>query len=337
MELLSVGDHLATGQFTIHSRFTQAVNFESDRRLVTLVTEKVGAGPNNIVVAGVDFGAVSDLVVAPDYIRLDGHRLTWQKSMVYDAAWPTVPAVLARFVDNLAALEDFLRQLALPQSLVYLLIPQGDASGQAQAGVPNLLPFATALRQQTRQAVRQIFAGDLALGISQLKGCGPGLTPSGDDFLAGFLYGLYLWQKMYGHDLAPLREHVYQWAITSNLLAGTFLYHAKEGLVFARLKRFLEALCGGTKDELYLCTGELLLHGATSGADLAVGLCYTLRQGIVDRAKRWVDQTSVLSTINSPDTHTQMPASKTAPSAPEQKSGNRPLARNETAGNSAPQ
>ena len=50
MTLLSIGDEVREGTYKLHSRFDRAVNFTDGRRLVTLVTPDIGAGPVNIVV-----------------------------------------------------------------------------------------------------------------------------------------------------------------------------------------------------------------------------------------------------------------------------------------------
>ena len=50
MMLLSIGDEVREGTYRLHSCFRRAVNFTDGRRLVTLVTPDVGAGPVNIVV-----------------------------------------------------------------------------------------------------------------------------------------------------------------------------------------------------------------------------------------------------------------------------------------------
>ncbi len=52
MNLLSFGDQVERGSYTVHSRFKRAVNFSNGRRLVFLVSQEIGAGPLNIVLAG---------------------------------------------------------------------------------------------------------------------------------------------------------------------------------------------------------------------------------------------------------------------------------------------
>ena len=50
MKILSIGDEVREGTYRLHSCFQRAVNFTDGRRLVTLVTPDIGAGPVNIVV-----------------------------------------------------------------------------------------------------------------------------------------------------------------------------------------------------------------------------------------------------------------------------------------------
>ena len=70
--VLSFGDRVGPGGYTLHSRFSQAANFTRGGRLVSVVGPDVGGGPINIVMEGLDFSSVSRLEISEDSFILDG-------------------------------------------------------------------------------------------------------------------------------------------------------------------------------------------------------------------------------------------------------------------------
>ncbi len=85
-------------------------------------------------------------------------------------------------------------------------------------------------------------------------------------------------QEARGYRFEDLVGEVYEAAKGENVLSGTFLRLAKEGLLFETMKQLVEALFRGGEREVRQCTGELLAVGATSGADLATGFFMTVRE-----------------------------------------------------------
>ena len=53
--LLSIGDQVKPGTYRPHSRFHRVVNFEREGRLVSVVDERIGPGPLNIVLHDLRF------------------------------------------------------------------------------------------------------------------------------------------------------------------------------------------------------------------------------------------------------------------------------------------
>jgi hypothetical protein len=103
-----------------------------------------------------------------------------------------------------------------------------------------------------------------------LLGLGPGLTPSGDDIVAGALCALRLLggEKTF---TAALADHVTGAALTrTTALSATLLRLAAQGDVAAEVGRVFMGITG------HACLDEparrLLEIGHTSGADLAAGL-----------------------------------------------------------------
>ena len=256
------------GEYVVHSRFVRCVNFV-DRRdggsLVALVDPVVGNGPFNIVVEG----GLSD---PGDVLRVDARAVTigamaWSLDGVARyASTPALPVPLPRdrLVANLRVLEERLRRPSPVPALGFLL-----AAGEAP---PASGAFERGFRERCHRGVSLLRRGDLAAGAKTLRGAGYGLTPSGDDFLCGFLVAARVAQAVDGRDRSRERETLLASALGGNLLSNAFLTAACQGWLHEPLKNLVQALAGADEAALRRAIEPALARGETSGADLAVGL-----------------------------------------------------------------
>ncbi len=106
----------------------------------------------------------------------------------------------------------------------------------------------------------------------RLIGLGPGLTPAGDDALAGFLLAAtHLCPTSQGPLLTALADHVRVRASAgTTALSATLLHHAARGEAAPEAVDVLDALLG--QGDLSGAVARLLRVGHTSGGDLALGL-----------------------------------------------------------------
>ncbi|MBA8953595.1 DUF2877 domain-containing protein [Actinomadura namibiensis] len=123
-------------------------------------------------------------------------------------------------------------------------------------------------------------AGDLAGAVEaaeRVVGLGPGLTPSGDDVLAGLLVTL----RLLGHAVPGGRRAVWlaDWlgaAVTADAdarttaVSATLLHCAAAGETASEVAAVLRAAAG--REEASPAVRRLLAVGHTSGADLAEGV-----------------------------------------------------------------
>jgi hypothetical protein len=108
---------------------------------------------------------------------------------------------------------------------------------------------------------------------ARLLGSGPGLTPSGDDMLAGFLAGA----EAFGLDAAALRRAIADLApARTTALSAALLWHAARGECIDELAAVAAALTGqrpgAGPEEPGRAVRRLLAVGHTSGAALTLGL-----------------------------------------------------------------
>jgi hypothetical protein len=117
--------------------------------------------------------------------------------------------------------------------------------------------------------------GDPASVVPRLVGRGPGLTPSGDDVLAGFLIGA----RAFGLDVAVLRRAALRSApAATTALSAALLWHAARGECIDEVVGLAAALQGRGAPEPAL--SGLLAVGHTSGAALALGLIAAAHRGL---------------------------------------------------------
>lgn len=117
--------------------------------------------------------------------------------------------------------------------------------------------------------------------VKKLIGFGEGLTPSGDDFLAGVLSAIHFIQKKDSasskalpHLIAAIEGNIQR----TNQISGHFLRYAAAGLWGLSTERFLTALFREQDDDLQHAINKKLSHGETSGMDEIFGILFGLRE-----------------------------------------------------------
>lgn len=114
--------------------------------------------------------------------------------------------------------------------------------------------------------------------VEKMIGLGPGVTPSGDDILLGFLAGLWCttggneqqssFIRTFGEALMPLTK-------LTGEISRTYLYHAARGQFSSSLSNLAAAIAkGGPVDP---ALEEAMHIGHSSGMDAATGLLIGLR------------------------------------------------------------
>ena len=134
------------------------------------------------------------------------------------------------------------------------------------AGAPASALADPAYEPRLTRAVRCVDRGDLDGAVDALAGLGPGLTPAGDDALAGILLVLG------AHDRAAAVAAADR--ARTNDIARAFLAWAARGQSIEPVHRLLVA---GDAGSASAALADLLRFGHSSGADLAFGLRLGLR------------------------------------------------------------
>jgi hypothetical protein len=143
------------------------------------------------------------------------------------------------------------------------------------AGGRGVMGQTLEVARQAAEALAAGWAGDVAAlrrGAERLAGLGVGLTPSGDDFLAGFMLRAWLAHS----EPEPFCHHVVEAAAPrTTALSAAFLRAAARGECSAAWHVLLAALAGPGPAPLDEAVGGVLAHGHTSGADMLAGFLWS--------------------------------------------------------------
>lgn len=242
------------------SAHARAVNLIlADGQVLSLLHRALGNGPGAVLVAGE--------WPLPwrqgDEIRINGSMILGP-GLALDTAraprWAPPPVPLVAGAQRLrSARQQAVVALLRDGSLAGLLPAALTAMGLPRRGDPlhdMALPGLAALREHR-----------WADAVRRLAGLGPGLTPSGDDLLAGYTVTLHRAQLPAA---APMSAALTSAATTP--LSLHFLRWAALGVAGEHQLTWIDSVLAGSPGPL----DPVLAHGATSGADWAAGALLAL-------------------------------------------------------------
>ena len=236
-----------------------SVVYQDASNIVTLCSEGVGDGPLNIVLNPWPRLMVSTCfsVIIRDKTMLLGDSIVeCAKATVWD---PTPPwTELRQVLPEVSELKLLASAYHLRSPLLSAVCCQ---DGYPAFFRPGLLSLQSGLRQSARDQVSQ--------GAAMLAGLGEGLTPAGDDFLCGFMLGL--WATL--TEPRSLCNSIHQAAFPATTsLSAAFLGRAAMGEVNAGwmcwLNSFFEP---GNKRQQEAALNQVVSAGQSSGADMLAG------------------------------------------------------------------
>lgn len=155
--------------------------------------------------------------------------------------------------------------------------PQWDAQIERPTSlhIDTIRHRSTQLRRYASTASLPRFTSVLMMANS-LCGRGPGLTPSGDDILAGWMAMRWLLEGPSANLLAACQQIVDVASLQTHLLSQCWLGYAAKGQVAQPIAALLTSLSTANDTELASAIQTVLSMGATSGHDLLTGMLLAL-------------------------------------------------------------
>jgi hypothetical protein len=260
---------------TVHGVHRSAVNIRWGDALLTVAHESTGGLPNGILVdppiALDQIGISLGMPVQCDGIAL---RVTGASMVVFlagAASWsPTMPVVRGMSIAGRVERADRALRLAAAEAPVVGLGPLLAGIVDDRASVGSLGRAAARSLAEVLQALAEGRDDRATSAALPLIGLGPGATPSGDDLLVGLAAGLAVTDHPLARAFAAGVAQVATGLTTS--VAESYLFHAGRLEFSERVHAASLAVLSGPEADLRNAMTAALAWGASSGADLLVGL-----------------------------------------------------------------
>ncbi len=249
---------------------------DSRASVIALVSPEIGAGPLNIVLdepagalTGIQPGAAA--CFPRDSLCIGILQVLFEQATIREARpdWDHIRSQYEAVTRGLEFVSSLARRNAPSASMLELLGPavcvQSPLSECFVAARQGMKALEAGWRRDT---------GSLEAGVSQLAGLGSGLTPAGDDFLAGVMLSLWL---RYPAPLVICRSILQAAIPRTTLLSAAMLQRAAAGECSADWQCLLLALVNEDREQTGLATRSILSHGNTSGGDMLAGFLWVSR------------------------------------------------------------
>jgi hypothetical protein len=243
-------NRLADGQWTLHSRFTQAVNFcHASGELLTFYRYGKGIGPAGLLLSTRDFARLASVTA----FEKQGQTL---------------------FIDTITLRARRTLMLSIAPSTLVLPDLSSLHAASGLCGSLHQLSLDAPPCQQLLQGLQRWSCGEMPDWLS-LTGLGPGLTPSGDDMLVGAMAVLCASQFSAEIQQHPFLPPADQLALLTTSVSCSYLNSARVGAFPSPVLRVMRHLQPGRDPQPALW--RLLSVGHTSGADMLVGMVVALK------------------------------------------------------------
>lgn len=254
-----------TGPVTVHSVFASAANLATGGGLFTLVTASRPAGPGTAVLdvasmleLSLEKGRAGELT--GDCLRIGDAVIDlapasrWEPRHIVGPLEPEAVAVLAHRLEGCG-------------------LGDGPQPRDLTASSPFQRAVAAQLASRTSAFVAAVAAGSPAYAhdaATRLLGLGSGLTPSGDDWLAGFGYVAAAIPGPLEAALEAIDRAAQPGATVD--VALSVIRHALHGRAIDPLQDLLAALTRPPGPDIGAALDRLAEVGHSSGTDMALGL-----------------------------------------------------------------
>ena len=286
LSALSAGYAVPSGNFdaSVHSAFQSALNLRvsGETHLLTLIASSEGDLPQGIRLDAPEnfsfeeFRVGEPAVCRESILDFENSSLTIQLSGA--RTWKCDLTALKLDLTDLGA--------SVAWTRVWEALNKRQRLKGSEIVAENLLLLSTSARvglsgrvgkamRDLLDATRRYDLSDLP-AVNSLIGLGPGLTPSGDDLLVGYMAGLWCVVRNLNERtqfVSRLGKTIVDLSHKTNEVSRTYLYHAVQGQVSSRLANLAEAICRGDNPEHLFETAETAMSvGHTSGMEAVTGL-----------------------------------------------------------------
>lgn len=274
---------------TVHSVFDRAVNLVTPLGLVTLLPKSRPLYPFSV---RLDTDCLFPaLGLRPDMsaMLLPGEAVAGKLRVQLADTVATDLSVLSRkemmvprdLSDRLAHIARVIGAEGKPEGMAPLVFHLGE---EAPAGYAERFPhnhYTAFLLPRVRRLFNALRTGqitEISAAAGAMAGCGPGLTPSSDDFLGGMMAAMLARAEARGRVLRTMditQRMGCAARVKTNVISGSFLIRSSQGLLSADVLNALEQLfSNGSLQALESAASKVIAFGETSGTDILSGIYF---------------------------------------------------------------
>jgi hypothetical protein len=241
----------------IHSVFKRVVNIKTQDGLISVVTKSIGKSASYTVIdQEIDF--LETGIKAGDLVKTNEKCLIFNSLIVDMSNAQVLNDIVSRDFRWEKSKIDFENLIAFKSS-----VDRYSANNSAWEKLHCDRDF--------NERIQKLKGKNPYEAVKYLIGLGPGLTPTGDDVLLGFLSIVNTCD-----DFISIRE-VFNNEILSNLkctsdISGYFLKMAAENHYHEYVQNVIYSMVHGLPESVSISVKKLLNIGATSGTDIAIGM-----------------------------------------------------------------
>ncbi|MFO1445385.1 DUF2877 domain-containing protein [Bacillus sp. Bva_UNVM-123] len=271
----------------VHSVFNRTFNIKSrdNEELFTVASREVDNAPNTLIIDTENFKGVgllvNELVVARNQLLHIGNKLTIsiENSKKWASVLPNYPKDEQVTITNLRKVKEFIDI-------------HGKGGGvKLDLTSDNLFAreVSRVLHEQSRFLLQELSSSRIDKALQHavtILGLGPGLTPSGDDFLVGLFTAFYIKDSPYSSYQSFCKEVVKKAKTLTNEISYMALEKASIGKVRESIIQLVHSIINGSEEELILSLNKVLTIGSSSGTDIALGLVAGLEANLTSFSKK---------------------------------------------------
>jgi hypothetical protein len=279
---------IKASEFTgyVHSIFNRTVNVQSleTGELYTVACHEIDNGPNTLVVQVDCFNrinlAINDHVYVEKKVLHIANKLamTVDKAALWECVLPVYPQNVENLNRNLTKMRDYIDRHGI----------SGGMKKSNHSPTAFEIELSRMLEERTGSLLTELSNNRMSESIekaSKLIGLGPGLTPSGDDFLVGLFTVLNI-QKSPNYSFKNFCKEVVKLAKPlTNDISYMAMQKASIGKVRESIVSLVNSILYGTEEDLILSLNKVLKIGSSSGTDIALGIVAGLEANILAGGK----------------------------------------------------
>ncbi|WP_419953981.1 DUF2877 domain-containing protein [Neobacillus niacini] len=265
----------------VHSTFNRTFNIKclENGDLFTIACRKLDNGPNTLIINADNMKSqkieVNDPVRVVENLLLIGEKLTISIDKVdkWESVLPVYPSNEEILKRNVIKMKEYLNVHGVGGGMKKNIITQN----------PFEIEVSKMLEKRTVLLLNELLNNRISTALPHaisLVGLGPGLTPSGDDFLTG-LFTVFNMKNSVFYPYRSFCEEVLKKAKTlTNDISYMALKKAANGKVRESIISLLNSIVVENDQDLILSLNKLLNIGSSSGTDIAYGIVFGMESTI---------------------------------------------------------